>query len=263
MTHPIFVDSHCHLNYDDFKDDFADVLVRAKNAGVGTLLTINTKLHEAPGLIKIAETYPQIWASVGVHPHEVESEGVPSVDQLRQLIQHPKVVALGETGLDYFYEHSPRDLQQQSFRNHIRLAKETSLPLVIHSRMAEDDILRILDEEQIQDLPRPGVIHCFSGTREFAEETLKRGFYISISGIVTFKKAEDLREIVKDVPVNRLLVETDAPYLAPIPFRGKRNEPAYVAHTAQQVADIKDIPLADLAQITTQNFLDLFWKTGG
>lgn len=254
------VDSHCHLNYDDFKDDFGDVLVRAKNAGVETLLTINTKISQAADLVKIAEAYPQIWASIGVHPHEVESEGVPTPDQLTILTQHPKVVGLGETGLDYYYEHSPKNLQQESFRNHIRVAKEIGLPLIIHSRMAEDDILKILDEEKIQEMQKPGVIHCFSGTRKFAEETMKRGFYISISGIVTFKKADELRDIIKDVPLGHLLIETDAPYLAPIPMRGKRNEPAYVVHTAQAIADIKNISLNELAQATSQNFFDLFKK---
>jgi len=262
MNHPQLVDSHCHLNYEDFKNDFEDILVRAKNAGVETLLTINTKLREAPDLISIAEYYPHIWASIGVHPHEVELEGIPSVGQLVHFAQHPKVIGLGETGLDYFYEHSRRDLQHQSFRNHIRASKETGLPLIIHSRMAEEDTLKILDEEKIQDSPQPGVIHCFSGTKEFAMEALKKGFYISISGIVTFKKAEDLRAIVQAIPVNRLLVETDAPYLAPIPFRGKRNEPAYVVHTAQQVADLKNMSLVEVAKITTQNFHDVFRKAG-
>lgn len=257
----MLVDSHCHLNYDDFKEDFDAVLERAKQMDVGTLLTISTKLSEAQKIIKLAESHDSIFCTVGVHPHDVEQEGVASVEDLVELTKHPKVVGIGETGLDYYYEHSPKDAQKESFRNHIRAAAQTNLPLVIHSRSAEDDILQILQEENVSGQTHPGVIHCFSGTEAFAQQTLAMNFYISISGIITFKKAEELRHIVEHtVPMERLLVETDAPYLAPVPYRGKRNEPSFVVHTAEKVAELKQCPFSELAKVTTDNFFTLFSK---
>ncbi len=257
----MLVDSHCHLNYDDFKQDFDAVLDRAKQMDVGTLLTISTKLSDAQNIIKIAESHDNIFCTIGVHPHDVEKEGVASVDDLVALTKHPKVVGIGETGLDYYYEHSPKEAQKESFRNHIRAAAQTNLPLIIHSRSAEDDILQILQEEKVSERSHPGVIHCFSGTKEFAQETMALNFYISISGIITFKKAEELRDIVEHtVPMERLLVETDSPYLAPIPHRGKRNEPSFVVHTAEKVAELKKCSMAELATTTTNNFFTLFSK---
>jgi TatD DNase family protein len=257
----MLVDSHCHLNYDDFKEDFDDVLKRAKQMDVGTLLTISTKLSEADQIIKVAESHDNIFCTIGVHPHDVESEGVVSVEDLIELTKHPKVVGIGETGLDYYYEHSPKEAQKQSFCNHIKAAAKTNLPLVIHSRSAEEDILQLLAEENVADRSYPGVIHCFSGTEDFAKKTMAMNFYISISGIITFKKAEELRHIVQHtVSLDRLLVETDSPYLAPIPHRGKRNEPSFVVHTAEKVAELKQCSLPDLAKATTDNLFTLFSK---
>ena len=257
----MFVDSHCHLNYPDFQEDFAEMLARADTLGIKRLLTISTKLKEAEDLLKITANHPQIFCTMGVHPHEVEKEGVPSMDALRALMKRPKVVGIGETGLDYFYEHSPREQQKESFRHHIRLAKETGLPLIIHSRDAEEDILTILEEEKASEMDRPGVIHCFSGTQDFALKTMEMGFYISISGIATFKKTVELQDIIQNhVPLERMLVETDAPYLAPVPHRGKRNEPSFVVHTAEKVAELKDVSLQEVARITTDNFFTLFDK---
>jgi TatD DNase family protein len=257
----MLVDSHCHLNYPEFQEDFDQMVERAKTLGVQNFLTISTALSTVQDVIKIAERRPEIFCTIGVHPHEVEKEGVPSVETLLDLTKHPKVVGIGETGLDYYYDHSPRDVQQQSFRNHIRVAKETGLPLIIHSREAEDDILKILQEEKIQDMTRPGVIHCFTGTKDFALQCMALGFYISASGIVTFSKALDLQDIIQNhIPLDRLLVETDAPYLAPVPHRGKRNEPSFVVHTAEKVATLKEVPLSDVASKTTENFFHLFEK---
>lgn len=255
------VDSHCHLNYPEFKEDFKGMIARADTLGVKTFLTISTKLKEAEDLLAITRDYPQIFCTMGVHPHEVEKEGVPSMEDLRSLVTRPKVVGIGETGLDYFYEHSPREQQKESFRHHIRIAKETGLPLIIHSRDAEEDILTVLEEEQVRNMELPGVIHCFSGTKEFALKTMEMGFYISISGIATFKKATELQDIIQNhVPLERMLVETDAPYLAPVPHRGKRNEPSFVVHTAEKVAELKGVSLQEVARITTENFFTLFPK---
>ena len=257
----MFVDSHCHLNDPQFKEDLRHILERAKAMEIGRMLTISTEMKEVPDLEKLSETYPEIYHTVGVHPHEVDKEGVPALDTLLEKLQHPKAVGIGETGLDYYYEHSNRNHQKLSFRHHIKAMKETGLPLVIHSRNAEDDILALLKDEKVQDFPHPGVIHCFSGTKEFAKATLDLGFYISLSGILTFKNAEELREIAKTVPLDRVLIETDAPYLAPIPHRGKRNEPSFVVHTAEKLADLKGMPLKNIQEITTNNFFTLFSKT--
>jgi TatD DNase family protein len=257
----MLVDSHCHLNYPEFQEDFSAMIGRAKTLGIQRFLTISTELSKVQEVIKIAEGTPEIFCTVGVHPHEVEKEGPPAIQALLTLTHHPKVVGIGETGLDYYYDHSPRDAQQLSFRNHIRVAKETGLPLIIHSRNAEEDILAILREEKIQDMEKPGVIHCFTGTKEFALACMDMGFYISASGIVTFPKALDLQETIKThVPLNRLLVETDAPYLAPVPHRGKRNEPSFVVHTAEKVAVLKGISLKEVEEQTTKNFFALFGK---
>ncbi|HCI48408.1 MAG TPA: LuxR family transcriptional regulator, partial [Holosporales bacterium] len=211
----MFVDSHCHLNDPQFKEDLPQLLARAKALEIGRILTISTELKEIPDLERLSETYDEIYHTVGVHPHEVDKEGVPDLKDLLTALHHPKAVGIGETGLDYYYEHSHQEHQKLSFRHHIHALKETGLPLVIHSRNAEEDILQLLREEKVRDHMTPGVIHCFSGTRDFADATLDLGFYISFSGILTFKNAEELREIAKTVPLDRLLIETDAPYLAP------------------------------------------------
>lgn len=257
----MFVDSHCHLNDPQFKEDLLSLLGRAKALGVARMLTISTEMKEVPDLEKLSDTYPEIYHTVGVHPHEVDKEGVPALDALVEKLHHPKAVGIGETGLDYYYEHSNRAHQKLSFRHHIQAMKETGLPLVIHSRNAEEDILDLLKEEKVQNFSHPGVIHCFSGTKEFAQATLNLGFYISLSGILTFKNADELREIARNVPLDRVLIETDAPYLAPIPHRGKRNEPAFVVHTAEKLAELKEMSLKSIQEITTNNFFTLFSKT--
>lgn len=252
----MLVDSHCHLDFPDFASERAAVLARARAAGVATMLTIGTRLDEFDGVRAIAEGDADIWCSVGAHPHEAADHAHLLPSQLASLTEHPKVVGIGETGLDFHYDLSPRDIQKRVFRAHITASKLTSLPLIIHAREADDDIARILVEES----PPPGVLHCFSSGRGLAEAALAIGFYISISGIVTFKNAEDLRAIVRDVPLDRLLVETDSPYLAPVPYRGKRNEPAYVAATAAAVAALKGGDPNELAAATTANFFRLFAK---
>ncbi|HXP32103.1 MAG TPA: TatD family hydrolase [Stellaceae bacterium] len=252
---PFLVDSHCHLDFAP-AEERAAIIARARRAGVATMLTIGTKLGEFATVRAIAEAEPDIWCSVGIHPHEAAAE--PDVTPLRlaELAQHPKVVGIGETGLDFYYEHSPRERQAQSFRTHAAAARAAGLPLIVHSRGADAETADILDEER----PLSGVIHCFSTGRELSEKALGLGFYISLSGIVTFKNAESLRAIARELPLDRLLIETDAPYLAPVPMRGKRNEPAFLAHTAAFVAGLKGIGVAELAERTTANFFRLFAK---
>lgn len=253
----MLVDSHCHLDFPDFGAERAAVLARARAAGVGTMLTIGTKLTEFDRVRAIAEAEPDVWCSVGIHPHEAASE--PDVDtaELVRLADHPRVVAIGECGLDFFYDHSPRDRQEAVFRVHAVAARTAGLPLIVHSRDADDDMIRVLTEESGGGRLR-GVLHCFSSGRRLAEEAVRLGFYVSFSGILTFKKAEELREIARDLPADRLLVETDAPYLAPIPHRGKRNEPAFVGHTAARLAEVRGVSAAEIETLTTDNFFRLF-----
>jgi TatD DNase family protein len=220
------------------------------------MLTIATRLDQFPGVQRIAEAYPDIWCSVGVHPHEAADHAALNATDLARLAAHPRVVGIGETGLDFHYDHSPREVQERVFRSHIAAAQTSGLPLIIHARSADDAVARMLREEGAP----PGVMHCFSSGRGLAEAALDLGFYISLSGIVTFKNAEELRAIVRDVPLERLLVETDAPYLAPVPYRGRRNEPAYVAATAMAVAALKGVDPEELAAATTDNFFRLFKK---
>jgi TatD DNase family protein len=252
----VLVDSHCHLDFAETAQDRAAIVARARAAGVATMLTIGTRLDEFPGVCGIAEADPDIWCSVGAHPHEAKDHETLAADQLAALAAHPKVVGIGETGLDFHYDLSPRAVQEQVFRTHIAASRMTGLPLVIHAREADSEIAGILREER----PPPGVMHCFSSSRQLAEAALALGFYISISGIVTFKNAEELRAIVRDLPLDRLLVETDSPYLAPVPYRGKRNEPAFVAATAAAVAALKGVTSEALAAATTENFFRLFQK---
>lgn len=252
----MLVDSHCHLDFAESAAERREIVARAHAAGVATLLTIGTRLDEFPSVLAIAEADRDIWCSVGVHPHEAKDHATLGSDELAQLAAHPKVVGIGETGLDFHYDLSPRDVQERVFRAHIAASRATGLPLVIHAREADDEIARILGEER----PPPGVMHCFSSGPGLAEAALRLGFYISISGIVTFKNATELRAIVRDLPLDRLLVETDSPYLAPVPYRGRRNEPAFVAATAAAVATLKEMTPEALAAATTANFYRLFTK---
>jgi TatD DNase family protein len=252
----VLVDSHCHLDFPDFAAEREAIIARARSAGVETMLTIGTRLDEFPGVRAIAEVHDEVWCSVGAHPHEAKDHARLAPAELIALAAHPRVIGIGETGLDFHYDLSPRDIQERVFRAHIEASRETGLPLIVHAREADREIARILEEER----PPPGVMHCFSSGRGLAEAALALGFYISISGIVTFRNADELRAIVRDVPLDRLLVETDAPYLAPVPYRGKRNEPAFVAATATAVAALKGLQLQDLAEVTSVNFFRLFAK---
>ena len=256
----MLVDHHCHLDFPDFASELDGVVGRAKAAGVGMMVTISTRIRRFDGLLAIAERYPQVFCSVGTHPHHAHEELDVPVEEIVRLAQHPKVVAIGEAGLDYFYDKSPRETQTQGFRNHIAAAQATGLPLVIHARDADADVAAILKEAMARK-PFSAVLHCFTGGPELARRALDIGLYISFSGIVTFKKSDALREIARGVPLDRLLVETDAPYLAPGKYRGKRNEPAYVVETAQELAKVKGVSEAEIARITTENFFRLYAKT--
>lgn len=253
----MLVDSHCHLDFPDFAEERPDVLRRARSAGVGTMLTIGTKLTEFEQVRAIAESDPDIWCSVGIHPNEAAAEPDVDADALVALARHPRVVGIGECGLDYHYEDTPRDRQMAVFRVHAAAARRTGLPLIVHARDCDDDMIRFLHDESREGALK-GVLHCFSSGRRLAEEAVSLGFYVSFSGILTFKKADELREIARDLPLDRLLVETDCPYLAPIPHRGKRNEPAFVGHTAAKLAEVRGIPVAEIEAATTENFFRLF-----
>lgn len=255
----MLVDSHCHLDFPDFGPELDDVVKRARLAGVGTMLTIGTRLSTFERVCAIAERYEDIWCSVGIHPHEAAVEPIDEADALIAHAKHPRVVGIGEAGLDYYYEHSPKADQVRNFRAHIAASRETGLPLIVHARDADDDLCQILTEEHARGA-FPGLIHCFSSTEKLARTALEIGMSISLSGIVTFKKAEALRAIAADVPLDRLLVETDAPYLAPVPHRGKRNEPAFVRHTAEAVAQLKNQPVERVAEASSDNFFRLFTK---
>lgn len=255
----MLVDSHCHLDFPDFADELDAVVARAAQAGVGTLVTISTRVRKFPGVLAIAERFPRVFCSVGTHPHNAHEELDVSVDDLVRLTGHEKVVAIGEAGLDYFYDHSPREAQAAGLRNHVAAARETGLPLVIHARDADADMAEILAEETGKG-PFPFVLHCFSSGRALAEKGIELGGYVSFSGILTFNKSQDIRDIARDLPEDRLLVETDAPYLAPPPHRGKRNEPAYVVNTARVLAEVRGVSEAEIAAITSRNFFRLFAK---
>jgi TatD DNase family protein len=252
----VLVDSHCHLDFPDFANGREAVLERARAAGVVTMLTISTRLDQFPAVRAIAEADDNVWCSVGAHPHEASEYAGITAAQLTALAQHPRVIGIGETGLDFYYGHSPRDVQEQVFRAHITASQASGLPIIVHAREADAEIASTLRQER----PPAGVLHCFSSSRALAEAALDLGLYISISGIVTFRKSDELREIVRDVPLDRLLIETDAPYLAPVPYRGKRNEPAYVAATAAVVATLKGVTAEEFAAATTANFFRLFQK---
>ena len=255
----MLVDSHCHLDFPEFTPELEAVLARARQSGVGHFLTIGTQLQRFAGVRRVAESASDIHCTVGVHPHEAAVEPLSGPDVLLKESLHEKVVGFGETGLDYYYNHSPREAQIRNFRAHIAAARQAKLPLVVHTRDAEDDTIAILTEEQEKD-PITGVIHCFTGTARLAGAALELGFHISVSGIATFKKSDSLRATLKEVPLNRLLVETDAPYLAPQPARGKRNEPAFMVHTAAMLAELKGVSAEEMANATTENFFRLFSK---
>jgi TatD DNase family protein len=253
----ILVDSHCHLDYPELQKDFPGVLSRARAAGVQTMLAIGTRLSTFERVRGIAEGAANIYCTVGVHPHEAANESA-AVEALLAHAGHPKVVGIGETGLDYYYEKSPREPQRENFRAHMRAAHACGLPLVIHTRDADEDTAAMLDWAAGELPGLTGVLHCFTSTLELAQHALKLGYFISISGIVTFKNAEDLRRTVREIPIERLLVETDSPYLAPVPMRGKPCEPSYVIHTARAVAGLKNMSAEELGRVTTANFHRLF-----
>ena len=255
----MLVDSHCHLDFPDFADDLDAVVARAGDVGVGLMLTINTHVTRFERVLAVAERFANVYCTVGIHPHEAGSEPAADLEQLVELSRHPKVVGFGETGLDYFYDKSPRDRQRASFRVHIAAARQTGLPVVVHTRDADDDTASILAEEMGQGA-FSGLIHCFSSGPALAKAAQALGLFVSVSGILTFKKADELRQTVAGIPLDRLLVETDCPYLAPLPYRGKRNEPAHVAHTAATLAQVKGVTMAEVAAATTANFHRLFNK---
>ena len=255
----MFIDSHCHLNYKGLVEDQPAVLDRARSAGVDTMLNISTREREWDEIVATAERESDVWASIGIHPHEADAH--PDVDTAKLLARaaHPRVVAIGETGLDYYYDHSDRERQRASFCSHIAASRTTGLPLIVHTRDAEDDTAAILTEEMGKGA-FPGVIHCFTASADFARIALDLGLYISISGIVTFKNAKDLQAIAETIPEDRLLIETDAPFLAPVPHRGKTGEPAFVADTARFLSGLRGVSVEALGATTSANFHRLFAK---
>jgi len=255
----MLVDSHCHLDFPDFADELDAVVALARAADIGRIVTISTRVAKHEGLLAIAERFPDVFCSVGTHPHNAHEELDVTAADLVVRARHPKVVAIGEAGLDYHYDYSPRDAQEQGFRTHIAAARETGLPLVIHARQADDDVARILEEETGKGA-FPAVLHCFTGGRELAMRAIALGLSISFTGILTFKNSADLRKIAAELPADRILVETDAPYLAPGKLRGKRNEPAYVIETAKVLAETRGVAFDEIARQTTENFFRLFAK---
>ncbi len=256
----MLIDHHCHLDFPDFADERDAVVARAVAAGVGGMVTISTRIRRFAEIARIAETYPNVFCSVGTHPHNAHEELDIPIEEIVRLSAHPKVVAIGEAGLDYFYDKSPRSAQGVGFRNHIAAARAARLPLVIHARDADQDVAGILEDETKKG-PFAAVLHCYTGGMELARRALDLGLYVSFSGILTFKKSDALREVASAVPLDRLLVETDAPYLAPGKFRGKRNEPAYVVLTAAELARVKGVSAEEIARVTTDNFFRLYSKT--
>jgi TatD DNase family protein len=255
----MLIDTHCHLDFPDLSKDRAAVLARAQAAGVGRMITICTQIEKFDAIRAIAESADNIFCSVGTHPNHALDEREFSADEIVDLAKHEKCVAIGEAGLDYHYDRAPRELAHRVFRAHIEAARKTGLPLVIHTRDSDSDMAAILTEETAKG-PFKALLHCFSSSRELAEAALKLGLSISFSGIVTFKNSQTLRDIARDVPMDRIVVETDAPFLAPAPYRGKTNEPAFVVETAKVLADVKGVPLADFAAATTANAQRLFDK---
>ncbi|MDR3470843.1 MAG: TatD family hydrolase [Devosia sp.] len=257
----MLIDSHCHLDFDALSADLEGVLARARAAGVGGMVTISTRVRQFEKLVAIVDSRDRVWCSVGTHPHHADEELDITTEDLIRLAAHPKCVAIGEAGLDYHYDTSSREGQAISFRRHIAAARETGLPLVIHARQADQDIGDILEEEMRKGA-FPFLLHCFSSGAELARRGLALGGYLSFSGILTFKNAEEIREVASFAPADRILVETDSPYLAPIPHRGKSNEPAFVRFTAERLAEVRGVSFEQLAAETTANFAELFDKTG-
>jgi TatD DNase family protein len=255
----MFIDSHCHLNYKGLVEQEREVLARARANGVQGMLNISTRESEWDAVIGLAEREPAVWASVGIHPHEADQHGDMTSAKLVEKARHPDVIGIGETGLDYFYNYSDREQQQACFRQHIVAARESGLPIIVHTRDAEEDTARIMREEMEQGA-YSGVIHCFTASADFARIALDLGLYISLSGIVTFKNAKDLQEIAQTIPDDRLLIETDSPFLAPVPHRGRTCEPSFVSDTARFLAELKNIEIESLAAQTTSNFFRLFSK---
>jgi len=255
----VLVDSHCHLDFPDFAEELDDIVNRATDAGLGRIVTICTRVKKFDDVLAIAEKYEPVYCSVGTHPHNADEELDVTADQLITLCDHPKVVAIGEAGLDYYYDNAPREAQATGLRVHIDAARRTRLPLVIHSRDADQHMMDILEEEMGRGA-FPAVLHCFSSGRDLAQKGIELGLYVSFSGILTFKRSDELREIAAELPLDRLLVETDAPYLAPMPHRGKRNEPAYVVNTAKTLAETMGVSQEQIHQATTDNFFRLFSK---
>lgn len=256
----MLVDHHCHLDFPQFAEDRAGVMARAAAAGVGVAVTISTRVRRLPELLAITSAHDNVFCSVGTHPHQADEETDITTDELVRLAAHPKVVAIGEAGLDYFYKKSTPENQAEGFRRHIRAARITGLPLEIHTRDAEADTARILAEEHAADGPFPAILHCYTGGLDLALHALRLGLYVSFSGVVSFKKSDALRAVANAVPLDRLLVETDAPFLAPEPHRGRTNEPAFVRHTAAALAATRGVTFDELAAATTANFFRLFTK---
>jgi len=251
----MYVDSHCHLNFPDLAKDLPAILDNMRRNQVGQALVVSVNLDDWPSIIALAEAHPELWASVGVHP-DYEDVAEPEVADLVARAAHPRVIAIGETGLDYYRLAEPLDWQRERFRRHIQAGRESGLPLIIHTRAAPEDTIRMLQEEKAEQVG--GVMHCFTESWEVAQAALDLGFYISMSGIVTFKNARQIHEVAARVPLDRLLIETDSPYLAPVPFRGKRNDPSLVMHVAEHIAQLRGIPVADVGRATTENFFRLF-----
>jgi len=255
----MLVDSHCHLDFPDFAPELDAVVARAQAAGVGHMVTICTRVRRHAQVLAVAERFPNITCSVGTHPHHAHEELDITAEDLIARTSHPKVVALGEAGLDYHYDNSPRDAQEQGFRTHIAAARATQLPLVIHTREADDDCARILEDEMGKGA-FPAVLHCYTGGAQLARRAVALGCYIGFTGIVTFKNSAALRAIAAELPADRFLVETDAPYLAPLPYRGKRNEPSYVVEVARTLAEVRGVSFEEISRQTTENFFKLFGK---
>lgn len=255
----MLVDSHCHLDFDDFEDELDEIIARAKEESISTILNAGNNINELENQLKLSEKYPFIYTAAGVHPHNAsEYENITAEDIIAKT-EHKKVVGIGECGLDYYYDYSPRETQIKVFLEHIKAAQETGLPLIIHNRDSDEDMINIL-QEQYNIKPFIGVIHCFSSSKELGELALSIGFYLSASGMITFNKSHELKDMFAAFPLDRLLIETDAPFLAPIPKRGKRNEPSFVKYVAERLAQIKDLSFEDVAQETTKNFFTLFRK---
>jgi TatD DNase family protein len=255
----MLIDTHCHLDFPQLQDDIDGVLTRAAEAGVKRMITISTRLSKAPIYQKLSETHAHVWHTIGTHPLNIDEDEDISLSRIIDLAQHPRCIGIGEAGLDYHYDKTPRAQAQDIFRLHIAAARMTSLPLIIHSREADEDMRTILSDE-MQKGPFKAILHCFTSSAELARLGVALGLYVSFSGVLTFKNSGDLRDIAASIPLDRLLVETDAPYLAPVPFRGKTNEPSYVAHTAAVLAEVKGVSREDMARQTTANALALFTK---